>query len=403
MQNLKFHPIHPFPARMAPSIALDELPLAKKRPLRVLDPMSGSGTTLVVARSRGHMAYGFDTDPLAVLIADTWCSDIDGTAVMATAKKVLSDASQRYRLITQGKAYPAGCDEETKHFVRYWFDVINRRQLRSLADSISPVTDSATRKLLWCAFSRLIIAKARGASWARDLSHSRPHKATNKPVFRPIPNFLEAVKTIIDNAPFKCSEKEYPKASVKRGDARSIPLPDSFVDIVITSPPYLNAIDYVRCNKFSLVWMRHQISALRDLRSSNIGSEIATGVDEHEPAVAGIMETMEKINRLPIKNRRILARYIRDMDRVIREIGRVLVRGGRCVLVIGDCTMRGVFIRNSEALIKIGEQHGLSTHTVNVRELPPNRRYLPPPSSVHAGEHLQSRMREEVVLTLVAV
>jgi hypothetical protein len=27
------------------------------------------------------------------------------------------------------------------------------------------------------------------------------------------------------------------------------------VDFVITSPPYLNAIDYVRCSKFTLVWM----------------------------------------------------------------------------------------------------------------------------------------------------
>jgi hypothetical protein len=403
MQDIKFRPIHPFPARMAPSIALDELRLTKKKPLRILDPMSGSGTTLVVARSRGHMAWGLDTDPLAVLIADTWCSDIDGKFVMNTAKKVLLDAQNCYKSITQGEAYPKCCDEETKHFVRYWFDIVNRRQLRSLADSISSVTDSTTQRVLWCAFSRLIIAKARGASWARDLSHSRPHRVMNKPIFRPIPNFLKAVKTVIENAPFKCGAKEYPKTSVKRGDARSIPLPDSSVDVVITSPPYLNAIDYVRCNKFSLVWMGYPLSELRNLRSSNVGSEISAGIDENELEVAEIIKTMGDVNRLPIRNKRILARYIKDMDLVIREIRRVLVRGGRCALVIGNCTVRGIFIKNSAALVKIGEHHNLSTRAVKVRQLPPSVRYLPPPSSIRLGGPLQGRLREEIVLNMVAV
>ena len=403
MQNFKFRPIHPFPARMATSIALDELPIAKKEPLRVLDPMSGSGTTLVVARSKGHLAWGFDTDPLAVLVANVWCSNIDNKSVMCTAKKVLLDVQQRYKSITQREAYPAGCDEETKQFVRYWFDETNRRQLRSLADSISSVMDSATRRLLWCAFSRLIIAKSRGASLAMDLSHSRPHRVRNKPVLRPIPNFLKAVETIVKNAPFKIDTKKYHKASVKIGDARSIPLSNSSVDVVITSPPYLNAIDYVRCNKFSLIWMGYRLWTLRDLKSSNIGSEISTGVDENEPAVMEIMQTMGDIDCLPIKNRRVLARYIKDMDNVISEIRRVLIRGGRCVLVIGDCTMRGVFIRNSSALIKIGEKHSLLTQSVEVRELPPSRRYLPPPSLIRTGEYLRSRLREEIVLKLVAV
>ncbi len=64
----KIKSVHPFPARMAPSIVWDRL-LAKNTPLKILDPMAGSGTTLVIARSRGHAAYGVDRDPLAILIA----------------------------------------------------------------------------------------------------------------------------------------------------------------------------------------------------------------------------------------------------------------------------------------------------------------------------------------------
>lgn len=50
-------PIHPFPARMAPGIALAALKPSDK-PLTVLDPMVGSGTVLAVAASKGHKVIG---------------------------------------------------------------------------------------------------------------------------------------------------------------------------------------------------------------------------------------------------------------------------------------------------------------------------------------------------------
>jgi hypothetical protein len=69
-------PIHPFPARVAPELVWDELPDHTTK-LRVLDPMAGSGTTLVTARLRGHEAIGFDRDPLAVLIARAWLTNVE--------------------------------------------------------------------------------------------------------------------------------------------------------------------------------------------------------------------------------------------------------------------------------------------------------------------------------------
>lgn len=60
--------VHPFPARMAPQFALDRLPRLRGRTLRVLDPMMGSGTIPVLAAMREHVAFGFDSDPLALLI-----------------------------------------------------------------------------------------------------------------------------------------------------------------------------------------------------------------------------------------------------------------------------------------------------------------------------------------------
>src|SRR5207247_3938961 len=81
-------PIHPFPARMAPGIALEALGETDV-PLRVLDPMVGSGTVLAVARAKGHRAFGVDLDPLAVLLAGVWTRTVDAEGVKDKASEVL--------------------------------------------------------------------------------------------------------------------------------------------------------------------------------------------------------------------------------------------------------------------------------------------------------------------------
>jgi len=48
--------------------------------------------------------------------------------------------------------------------------------------------------------------------------------------------------------------------------------------VVLTSPPYLNAIDYMRCSKFSLVWMGHTIRELRNIRADSVGTEASSVV-----------------------------------------------------------------------------------------------------------------------------
>ena len=89
LETLGRNPIHPFPARMAPGIALEALG-ESETPLRVLDPMAGSGTVLAVARAKGHRAFGIDLDPLAVLLAGVWTRTVDAERVNDKAAEVLS-------------------------------------------------------------------------------------------------------------------------------------------------------------------------------------------------------------------------------------------------------------------------------------------------------------------------
>jgi tRNA G10 N-methylase Trm11 len=391
----EIRPIHPFPARMAPSIAFDELPIAK-RPLRVLDPMVGSGTTAVVARAKGHHAIGFDSDPLAVLLTRSWCTGAAPEKVTSVAEDVLKEARRRHRCFKKSEFYPRFSTDATQQFVQYWFDSATRRQLRALSDSIEEITNTAVRDLLWCGLSRLIITKSQGVSLAMDVSHSRPHRVYDSSPITPFEHFLRAVKRVTSNLPFEAQRTDLPHAKVQCHDARRLSLKDSMVDVVITSPPYLNAIDYVRCSKFSLVWMGHQVEDMQTLRSKNIGAERLGSADQVTKARC-VLDLLD-VGLLPDRLKGLLSKYVVDLDGVLSEISRVLVPRGRAIFVVGDSTLRGVFIRNSEIIKLLGEKHGLRLNKSVTRDLLRSRRYLPPPERSGGSTTLADRMRKEVIM-----
>ncbi|MFB0552438.1 MAG: hypothetical protein ACETWQ_03900 [Phycisphaerae bacterium] len=390
--------VHPFPARMAPSIVWERLHEGAPT-LKILDPMAGSGTTLTVARSKGHIAYGIDRDPLAVIISKAWCADIDKEKLICKAEKILDKAKKTVRTLNSKAAYPAGADKETKRFVTYWFDLINRKQLTALSKHISLVRDNNLKNFLWTSFSRMIITKKVGVSLGMDISHSRPHKVYKKAPVTAFEIFTDAVGKVAKANPFSDCESLLPEAIISYGDCRCLDYDDNFFDLIITSPPYLNAIDYMRGHKLSLVWMRNCISRIRKLRATNIGAEIKSVVpdDEH---IVNAMKMAGDIGKLTRRQKGFFVRYVVDMESVCSEIVRVLKPGGTAIFVIGDSTINGVFISNSKVIENLFEYHGLKLGAKEERTLSENRRYLPPPSNKGSGKQLQARIRKEVILTM---
>lgn len=391
--------VHPFPARMAPELALSHMAHAE-RSLTVLDPMAGSGTVLALAQARGHRAIGFDLDPLAVLISQVWTRHIDRVAVRDKAVDVLGGARQLFAKTSARKAYPAQADQETRQFLRYWFDGYVRRQLTSLATTILAISEDSVRDVLWCGLSRMVIAKRAGVSRAMDLSHSRPHRVFRQGPIKPFNAFLSAVEQVTKNCLSVQEDGAKPEVNISEGDARALPIERESVDLILTSPPYLNAIDYMRCSKFSLVWMGYSTSPLRRLRSSGIGAEVgsSTATSAENQSIMSDLGLFPKLNR---RQESILTRYIEDIRRVVEENARVLRAGGKAVYVVGDNTVRGTVIRNSRIIERVASAAGLQTLGKTSRDLPANRRYLPPPSEGSESEALNGRIRREVVLTFV--
>jgi len=397
LEALGRNPIHPFPARMAPGIALEALGESRGT-LRVLDPMAGSGTVLAVARANGHRAFGVDLDPLAVLIASVWTRTVDAERVRDKAAEVLDRAQKGFGMVTAGLAYPWDSDEETREFIRYWFDGYARRQLAALSRAIGRVHDNATRDVLWCAFSRLIITKQAGASLAMDLSHSRPHRQFTRAPIKPFNRFISAVETVISNCPQPGREPVGPVAVVRQGDARKLEIESESIDLVLTSPPYLNAIDYMRCSKFSLVWMGYSVSEIRRLRGQSVGAEASSEEALGADRVKSLIKELKLRPALSSRDQGLLARYVWDIGHALGEASRVLRRGGRAVYVVGDSMIRGTFVRNSLIVGVVAQQHGLVLVSRQSRRLPANRRYLPPPKRMKSLATMDARMRKEVIV-----
>jgi len=124
--------------------------------------------------------------------------------------------------------------------------------------------------------------------------------------------------------------------------------------------------------------MGHRIKEIRDLRSQNIGAECskqsALDIDDVHAAVRAACD----LTKLSERSKGMLARYAYDMNSVLAEISRVLRRDGEAVIVVGNSTIRGVFIKNSRALAYLAKANGLRLNSIRRRRLLENRRYLPP-------------------------
>ena len=380
--------VHPFPARMAPEIALDKIELLTKPGATVLDPMCGSGTVVRLASEQERVGIGADLDPLAVIITRTACHGSWATNLEARADAM---ADRAWRL---GGQLPEWIkkDTETAEFVDYWFAPEQASDLSRLARVLieSPRTDDPLR----VAFSRMIVTKDGGASLARDTSHSRPHRVTdenNYDVFDEFVKSAKKVEALIDTA------RSTHRPSIRRDDARSLRFVETAsVDLIVTSPPYLNAIDYLRGHKMSLVWMGWTAGAIRQLRGESVGVE--RGMEDVAPEIRTIAEdAVPRLRDLPERRQRMVLRFTHDMDRLARSLARVAKPKGHLVMVVADSQLKGVPISNSAICASAAARHGFDLIERTIRPLPTRHRYLPPPTT--STGTLSQRMNDEVVYT----
>ena len=380
--------IHPFPARMAPDLAQDALKAFGPGSL-VLDPMCGSGTVLRAASELGIDCMGIDLDPLSVLMARVWTTSVEVSEVVGGAVELVRAAQDLSDADISRTA-----DAKTREFISYWFAEKQEGELARLA-TVLRTRRGAVADALRLAVSRIIVSKEMMASLARDTSHSRPHRVADSNDFDVYTGFLRSARFLTSRLRV---DRLRGRARVMQGDARVLRgVALGSVDLAVTSPPYLNAIDYLRGHRLALVWLGHSLGELRATRARSVGAErtLKKGASSIDVSAFVSRKVGSSFAR---RHWGWIRRYARDMDGVLRRLRRVVRSGGRVVLVVGNSFIRGAEVDNAALIQSLALGADLQLLGRRSRTIPARHRYLPPPMVGKDGA-LDRRMRTETVLS----
>jgi len=335
-------------------------------------------------------------DPLAVQIAQVKITHLPSSKLLGAARQVLSKAR---RLLEEGEAITRrlrAFDRPTREFIEYWFLPTTQKELTALSMAIQEEPDARARRFLRLVFSSTIVTKSGGVSLARDLAHSRPHRDPTK---RPR-SALEAFQIRLGKA--MQGMESLPRggqAIILHGNARYLPLADNTVHLVVTSPPYANAIDYMRAHKFSLVWMGKRIPDLSQWRGRYIGAE-RLGDFEPPPFPTTTQQVIQSLAERDARKARVLGKYFFEMQQVLGEMHRVLRPGAAAVIVIGTSTMRGMNVQTHLCLAELAEEVGFDLVRIVERGIDRDRRMMPARWGAKTTQ-IEQRMHHEYVIGLL--
>lgn len=370
------HQIHPYPAKLLPSIAhffMRASAIVKPGSL-VLDPFCGSGTVALEASLAGHLPLVADANPLSLLITKVKTTSYDPTELRARTTSVV----QRAARLRSAPEIPV----VNSHL---WYEPQRKKELEILMRAIREVDNEQHRDFLLLCFSVV----ARKLSLA-DPAISVPVRLKTKISFSQETNTRISAKLawvssaiprdeffIICNANIERIARtnaalQHRNAATMVGqDARqllnlhqapSTPLAPNSVPFILTSPPYGSAQKYIRASSLSLNWLGFAgPPELAALEGKSIGREHAPGIHDLKtdgiPArFVSLLNDIKPINALRYQ---ITAQYLEDMRKALEESARVLAPRGKFVLVLGNNHVCGKQLRNDEYCIEILEGLGL--------------------------------------------
>lgn len=248
----------------------------------VLDPFIGSGTTAVEAQLLGINAIGIDVSPLCVLQSRVKTESVYVlNDILGWKEEILSRNTDSKGLFRAIENIP---NEKVKNFY--------------LIAYLIAVSDKVRRK----------------RDFAKSFEKNLERMVLSVKDYRDVMGELNLKLGSVD---------------IMYGDSRKLPLGDSSVDGIITSPPYSIALDYVSNDAHALKTLGYEP---KDLRDKFIG-------------VRGKGE--DKIQM-----------YNEDMKKSLKEMYRVLKPGRYAVIIIGNATYRAKEVKTAEFIVDYAGEIG---------------------------------------------
>ena len=145
---------------------------------------------------------------------------------------------------------------------------------------------------------------------------------------------------------------------------------EPFVDLVVTSPPYVTSYEYADLHQLSTLWLGFT-NDFRSFRKGTIGSlhHSADFAENMKMLNETGLEIVMKIYAVDKKKSRAVAQYYSDMQHAVHKLKDMLLPGGACLFVIGNTEYKGVRIDNAKHLVECLFAEGFRDVSVDRRKI----------------------------------
>jgi DNA modification methylase len=343
-------------------------------PKVVLDPFGGSGTTQLVASTLEIDSFYCEINPFMQFVSNTkinsskWASEnlgefdkIVNSFFEAIDHESFVERKKKISLEQYNSTFPN----------RDFFEETHLRELLACKEIASEVAGNCQDALnllhLACASN---VVKCSNMTRRADLRRRRENEYKNRVVN--VKEFIrESVeKMVIDVEVLSKSVVETQFISDNSRNLSSQYV--NSVDMVLTSPPYLNGTNYFRNTKLEL-WFMGMIKSENDLKKfrkaavcggiNNVtGRNNATEASDKVNDLVVKLEEVSRDKRIP----KMVQHYFSDMYEVISNLYSVVRGGGVVILDIGDSKFYGVHVPTDQLLIDIALKIGFYLEERNI-------------------------------------
>lgn len=356
-----------------PRLILSEIVTSDPSNVNVLDPFMGSGTTALEANLRAFNAFGLEVDPYARLIGEASVSRLTKSD-LATMSAFFDNVENLFR---STRSLTSMVPEIPN--IDHWFSKKSIADLARIKRVVLEFTEAKPkyRSFLLAAFGDII----RGVSFAERQS-LKPYVSSR---FEKVPGdalalFQKCLEKYLNGAKAVSEVPEYGNGKINwvKGDATSFVLNEN-IDVAITSPPYINAMDYVRCIRLESSWVGTGSGEIfSDVRASQVGESARIRSCTVSQVVADVIKKdYESIVILDRQRAKTLAAYFEDMHQNLRCVFASLKPGGSYHIIVGDSVVRGIPVATHRHIADIGQLVGFEWKSYFKYQIKDHRTSLP--------------------------
>jgi len=347
------HSFFKYPCKFIPQVPKWAIDKYTKENDLILDCFAGSGTTLVEAVMLKRNALGVDFDKLSQLLCLT-------KTKLLTKKEILNIKEILDSIFLENKNIEPKLPD--LHNIQHWFSSETIQELSNLKNNIDSISNINIRNFFLVCFAS-IIKKVSNA----DENSPKPYVSSR---FKKKKYFVKELFLKTVNNYVEVFEKNQ---NIKLGttkiisqDARNIGNTDlkNKIDLAVTSPPYINAFDYVRSLRLENAWLGYLgDSNISTIKKNQIGTEtIGAEIYKKEILKTGIKtldKILNKISLIDKKRAYVVLKYFQDMEANIISVKDLLKVNAHYIIVVGDSVIRDIEVPTHKILIEIAENNGL--------------------------------------------